>query len=160
MKAVERHRIRCFFQKEQKTGKLHIPNLDSVDWDLLDYLSWVHPSGHLGYVMRWFSGHLCGMTLRRTASGSSKPRYEMCSWCGQIHRTRGTALYSVVVRGTDGRRTLGGPLCSSLDCSLRIRHLCSDSPTVAVESLSLAERTARLDRNMYRFFQLANRLDS
>ena len=159
MQPVARDSINQLFPEERRSAHLCLPSLESVDWSLLDYLGWIHPDGQSAYVTRWFGERLCGMKLRRTASHSRKPRYEMCSWCGHIHKTRGTALFSVEVRGTDGRRTLGNPICSRLDCSLHIRHLLSEPPLGLTEALSLQAKVARLDRNRHRFFQLANRLD-
>lgn len=159
MEAVGMDSITRLLRQEEQSVRLQLPKLQSVQWDLLDYLGWVHPDGRGAWVVRWFNGQLSGMALRRTASVSTKPRYEMCTWCGHLHGTGGTALFSVLVRGTDGRRTLGNPVCAGLDCSLRIRNLCGTPSAHLAESLNLQDRIARLDHNMYRFFRLCNRLD-
>ncbi|MCB1644660.1 MAG: FBP domain-containing protein, partial [Pseudomonadales bacterium] len=106
MEPLTHQQIREIFAQERE--KPVIPNLAPVDWGVLDYFGWIHPAGHRGYVvMPLANGELRGVILRRTQSSPRRPRYEMCSWCNHVHRANGTAMFSVVVRGSDGRKTIG-----------------------------------------------------
>ena len=74
---------------------LFIPDVNTIDWHLLDYLGWVHPSGHLGYVVLQSpnTGDVRGIRMNRSLRTSRKKRMEMCSWCHHVHKSDGTAMF-------------------------------------------------------------------
>ena len=158
MQPITETQIHDLFADERES--LHIPRLDHVDWAVLDYFGWIHPSGHLGYVIAPLASDedLRGMVLRRAIAITSKPRMEMCAWCNHVHKRNGTALFSVVVKGTDERRTIGNRMCRNLDCSLRIRNLSSDPPSYMMETIHLKDKVQRLQNSIYRFLYRANAL--
>jgi hypothetical protein len=49
MEPVTKNEILDAFEEE--VDDLHLPDLKSINWEALDYLGWVHPSGHIGYVL-------------------------------------------------------------------------------------------------------------
>lgn len=168
MQAVSREQIHRLFDRERQ--KPFIPLLENVDWGVLDYFGWIHPSGHLGYVimppMTTVSNKnpasdevdLHGLLLRRATSYTRKPRFEMCSWCNHVHKKNGTAMFSSVVRGSDERKTIGNTICRSLDCSLRIRNLCSDPPSYMVENVHINRKISRLQNSILRWLHRTNQL--
>ncbi|MFT7243846.1 MAG: hypothetical protein ACI82A_001194 [Candidatus Azotimanducaceae bacterium] len=158
MKLINESHIKEIFADERVT--LHIPRLDHVDWAVLDYFGWIHPGGQLGYVVAPLANDddLRGMVLRRVVTNATRPRMEMCSWCNHVHKRNGTAMFSVVVKGTDERRTIGNRMCRNLDCSLRIRNLSSDPPSYMMETLNLQNKVMRLQNSIYRFLYRANAL--
>ena len=89
---------------EKALTTIGMPELESIDWGVLDYLGWVHPAGHLGYVVFPLNDQLFGLTMRRMINHGQKPRTHMCSWCHHVYRSRGTAMFSTAVHGSDGRR--------------------------------------------------------
>ena len=91
-----------------------------------------------------------------TQTTSRRRRYEMCSWCNHVHRTNGTAMFSTLVRGTDGRVTIGNAMCRNLDCSLRIRNLCGDPPGYMGETIDLDSKVQRLQAAVYEFLYRAD----
>ncbi|MEM7079333.1 MAG: FBP domain-containing protein [Pseudomonadota bacterium] len=137
---------------------LELPNLDIVDWGVLDYFGWVHSSGLNGYVVIPVGDQLGGLKLRRMQNHNPRPRTHMCSWCHHVYRSRGTAMFSVEVAGSDGRRSIGNYICRNLDCSLRIRNLASDPPTYLPETIDLQRKVTRLQISMLSFLSRANRL--
>ncbi len=137
---------------------LGAPDLEHVDWGVLDYLGWIHPSGHQGFVVVPVQGELRGVKLRRMLSNSARPRTHMCSWCHHVYRSRGTAMFSASVAGSDGRRTIGNYICKSLDCSVRIRNLASDPPTYLPETIDLKNKIWRLESSILSFMSRANLL--
>jgi len=138
---------------------LWIPELESVRWPDLDYFGWVHPSGHLGYIVLTSpnSGDLRLISLQRYRPRPSKPRYEMCAWCHHVHRTNGTAMFSVEVKGSNGRHTLGNVICKDLDCSLQIRNITAPG-TYMKETLYLEAKIWRMQMNMHKWLGRAKRL--
>jgi hypothetical protein len=161
MQVLTPQEIHGAFHGDQKTGRSKpvVPNLAAVDWAVLDYFGWLHPAGHKGYmVVPLANGTLRGVVLRCSRPSSQRPRYEMCAWCHHVHRTNGTAMFSLLVRGTDERITIGNTLCRNLDCSLRIRNLCSDPPTYMNETIDLQSKVVRLQHSIYQFLYRANAL--
>ena len=156
MEALNATTIRSLFDNEP--SKPIIPNLEYVDWGVLDYFGWIHPSGHLGYLVTPLGNEeeLRGIKLRRALSSNRIKRYEMCSWCNHVHKSAGTAMFSIVVRGSDERRTIGTQLCKNLDCSLRIRNLTSDPPSYMNETMHVNNKVYRLQNALYRMMYRAN----
>tara|TARA_R110002073_G_scaffold26735_2_gene87335 strand:+ start:4349 stop:4834 length:486 start_codon:yes stop_codon:yes gene_type:complete len=158
MQPITESQLRELFKDEHET--LHLPRLDHVDWAVLDYFGWLHPGGHLGYMVTPLADDedLRGIVLRRALANTTRPRMEMCGWCHHVHKRNGTAMFSVVVKGTDERRTIGNRMCRNLDCSLRIRNLSSDPPSYMMETLHLQSKIQRLQNSIYRFLYRANAL--
>ncbi|MCB1742001.1 MAG: FBP domain-containing protein [Gammaproteobacteria bacterium] len=120
-----------------------------MDWGVLDFFGWIHTSGHLGFMLIPWRSVPRGIVLRRVRAGnplrvSGAVRPQMCSWCRFIHRDLGTARFSRVVDGSDGRLVIGHAVCQGLDCSLRIRNLTGDVPVYMPETIELADRIERL----------------
>ncbi len=154
LQARDLHEI--FYTKRKH--ELGLPKLEHVDWGILDYFGWIHPSGHQGYVVMPVQGELRGLKLRRMVNHSARPRTHMCSWCHHVYRSRGTALFSTIVAGSDGRRTIGNYICTHLDCSIRIRNLTSDPPTYLPETMALRHKIWRLENATTAFMARANLL--
>lgn len=144
--------------RQSSGSELALPDLAPIDWGILDYLGWVHPSGATGFVVMPVAGELRCLRLRRALNSSAKPRTQMCSWCHHVYRSRGTALFSVYVAGSDGRRSIGNHVCRNLDCSLRIRNLVSDPPTYLPETLHIESKIRRLENSVLTFMSRANAL--
>lgn len=138
---------------------LHLPDVSDIEWKVLDYLGWVHPSGHLGFVVLQSptTGELRGIRLNRSKRSSKRPRMEMCSWCHHVHRTQGTAMFTVSVRGSEGRHTLGNIICKDLDCSLRIRNLVAPDSFMR-ESLYQPAKIWRMQQSMHKWLGRANQI--
>ena len=155
MDTLERSEIRKLFPG-LLSSELGMPDLQPVDWGVLDYFGWVHPSGHKGFVIIPAGDRLFSMSLRRSINYDAKPRSRMCSWCHHVYRSRGTALFSTTVAGSDDRRFIGNHICSNLDCSLRIRNLPSDPPTYLPETLDIGRKIQRLETSVLAFMHRAN----
>ena len=155
MQALNRADITQLFPDCSAT-ELALPDLTHVDWAVLDYFGWLHPSGHLGYVVVASEQGLQGMQLRRSLNHSARPRTRMCSWCHHVYRSRGTALFTASVVGSDGRRFIGNHICRNLDCSLRIRNLASDTPTYLPETIHIEHKIQRLKNSLLAFMARAN----
>ena len=155
MDNLQRSEIRKLFPG-LLSSELGMPDLAPVDWGVLDYFGWLHPSGHKGFVVLPVNTKFYAMSLRRSVNHDAKPRTRMCSWCHHVYRSRGTALFSTTVAGSDERRFIGHHICSNLDCSLRIRNLPSDPPTYLPETLDIKKKIYRLETSVLTFMQRAN----
>ena len=156
MLALNREQIAAAFDEGEV---LHVPDLENVQWPSLDYFGWVHPSGHLGFVVLQSpnDGRSCGIRMSRAKRSAKKPRMEMCSWCHHVHKANGTAMFTVPVRGSEGRHTLGNVVCKDLDCSLRIRNLVQ-SDSFMRETLYQQAKIWRMQTTMHKWLGRANQL--
>jgi len=142
----------------QVRRELAVPDLTPVDWGVLDYFGWIHPAGHLGFVVYPGDNNPQGLKLNRLNRPGARRRARMCSWCHHMHRGNGTSMYSTTVAGSDGRRFIGNEMCRNLDCSLRIRNLCSDPPTSMPETIDLSRKIQRLEVSLQAFIDRAKPL--
>ena len=155
LQAISSNELRSIFpnlRKDDFPGQ----SLNEIDWGVLDYLGWISPAGHKGFVVINLDDKLHGIALRRAINRSGKPKTQMCSWCHHVYRGRGTALFTSTVHGSHGRKSIGHQLCMNLDCSLRIRNLVSDPPTYLPETVDLHYKTARLRAAIRKFIQRLN----
>jgi hypothetical protein len=152
MKPLERHELVALFDGCEPPERC-FPDVDVVDWGVLDYLGWIHPGGHLGYVVVPREHGPQGLVLRRTPFTPRRRRAQMCSWCHTLHRSGGVAMFSRTVDGSDGRRSIGVQVCRNLDCSLRLRNLTGDVHVLMPETLHVTGKIARLERALDRFVE-------
>ena len=145
---------------EETARDLSIPNLEMVDWAVLDYFGWISHAGNLGFVVIPLGNRLEVLKMHRSLSASRKPKTHMCSWCHHVYRGQGTALFSCNVAGSDGRRIIGHHLCRQLDCSLRIRNLASDPPSFMPETIPLSQKLSRLENSVFTFMHRTNQMSS
>ena len=82
--AINARDIRGVF-RQSSGSELALPDLAPIDWGVLDYLGWVHPSGAIAYVVMPVAEQLRGLRLRRALNASAKSRTRMCSWLSLIH---------------------------------------------------------------------------
>lgn len=143
----------------EEDGDLFIPDVNSIEWEVLDYLGWIHPAGLLGYVVLQSpnTGDVRGIRMNRSVRSSRKRRMEMCSWCHHVHKSDGTAMFTVSVKGSDGRHTIGNVMCKDLDCSLRVRNLVEPGSFMR-ETLYEPARIWRMQQQMHRWLGRANQI--
>ena len=155
MKPISRHELMNLFPNET-ARELSLPDLEHIDWAVLDYFGWINNDGNLGFLVMPCQGQYYSLRMIRSPSFGRKPSTRMCSWCHHVYRGFGTALFSCDVIGSGGRRIIGHHLCKQLDCSLRIRNLASDPPSFMPETISLSEKIARLEDSVFSFMQRTN----
>jgi hypothetical protein len=134
-----------------------IPDLDKVNWAALDYLGWIHPAGHTGYItlVSPNDGCLKGATMRRYPFSNRRQGVVMCSMCHHMHQSNGTAMFSLTRKGSDGRHTLGNVVCKDLDCSLRVRDLISPA-TYYQEKMYVEAKIWRMQQRVHKWLRRAD----
>lgn len=129
-----------------------MPKFETINWNVLDYLGWSHPSGHLGYVIYNDGLSTRGIILEKTKmTGVQKPR--MCSWCLTVHRGCGVNLFSGQTEYNKNTH-IGEYVCSNLNCSLYIRGILKADACQMRESLGTDEKAKRLQANVRSFFDM------
>ena len=137
----------CFKDEDD----IWFPDLSVIQWADLDFLGWVHPSGHLGYIATRSpnDGRLRGIVLRRFERPTRRVRLDMCSLCHHVHSSGGTAMFSITELGSRGRRSISNVVCSDLACSLRVRNKLNPS--------SLMQETLYIEAKVWRILQHLHR---
>ena len=152
MRPLSREEIlQAFSKKERK--KVKLPEIDEIDWENLDFLGWIHPSGHLGYVVYEFPSGLRGIILERSTSVVGHG-IRMCSWCYTLNTASKVRLFTYRIPGTN--ITIGNYLCADLQCSLYIRKLKEPLVAQMQESLTISQKIERCKQNVEKFF---NKID-
>lgn len=145
------------FQSE--SDDIPLPKIDAVNWEALDYLGWVHPSGHLGYlvVVSPEDGKVKGTVLKRRRFGGSRPGLEMCSLCHHVHQPDGTAMFTITRETSCSRHSFGNIVCKDLDCSLRLRNIVGPQSNLG-ETLYPEAKIWRMQLALHKWLKTAERL--
>ena len=146
-------------EASDKDEVLNVTDLRNVQWPFLDYFGWVHSSRHLGFIALQSpnGGQICGIKMHRAKWTAKKPSMDMCSWCRHVHRKSGTAMFTVSVKGSRGRHSLGNVVCKDLDCSLRMRNLVQPDSFMR-ETLYQPAKIWRMKTTMHKWLERANQL--
>ena len=137
-----------FTKKEQ--GKLWIlPAITNGDIDVHAerITTWLHPSGHLGYVIYNDGGNFTGIIFDRTQNKSLN-KSDICEWCRCVNSASRISLFT---RKTSDNRAHGIRLCSDLDCMNSIKN---PNPNSIPESLTRDEKIVRYFDNLNKYFKL------
>ncbi len=155
MEKLLKEEILSLFAKKSRR-KLYLPNLENIDWENLDFLGWIHPSGHLGYIVYEFENNLIGLILERNRPLQSSG-IKMCSLCYSLHMSSGVRLFTYKI---DKNNSIGDYFCTDSQCSLYIRGIKkvgneNDSTILGQmpESITLEEKIKRLKDNLNSFIK-------
>jgi hypothetical protein len=146
--------LQVFSEKERR--KLKLPDLEKIDWENLDFLGWIHPSGHLGYVVYEFPSGLRGIVLECSTNVFGQG-IRMCSWCYTLNIASRVRLFTYRVPNTN--RTIGDYLCADLECSLYLRNL-KKPLTQMQETLTMNDKIKRCKKNIEKFFAIIDEISS
>lgn len=157
MEPVSESEIRIAF--EDQASDVFVPKLNNISWEHLDYLGWIHPQGHVGYIVLVspLDGLLKGTLLQRSSLATHTAGLEMCSLCHHVHRANGTAMFMVQRKDSDRHSTVGNVVCKNLDCSLRIRNVLEPVSRFN-ETLYLEAKVWRMQIALHRWLKSANGL--
>jgi treble-clef zinc-finger protein len=119
----------------------------AAEWTEIDFLAWVDPRAeHNAYVVVPRGDGVVGVTLRSATPPKGGHRSGMCSWCLTTQPASDIALFSARKAGAAGRAggTLGVYACRDLACGLYVRSRRRPALPQPAETLSRADRIARL----------------
>jgi len=155
MKPLTKEKILFSFPPKERR-KVKIPNLEKVDWENLDFLGWVHPSGHLGYIVYEFpNGLIRGIVLERSPVALGRGA-RMCSLCYTINTASQIRLFTYRIPGTN--ITIGNYFCADLQCSLYIRKIKEPILAQMQESLTISQKAERCKKNLEEFFLIIDKI--
>jgi len=139
--------VSSFPIKERK--KLKILDLQKINWELLDFLGWIHPSGHLGYIVYEFPYSLRGVVSERNQKLIGNA-VKMCSLCYTIHNHTNVRLFTYKIPNSN--ITIGDYFCADLQCSLYIRKIKDPMVARIEENLTISQKIERCKTNLEKFF--------
>ncbi len=140
--------IASFQKKERSLVKM--PDLTGIDWDKMDFLGWLHPSSHVGYVVYELDGAVVGLVLEKTKALSQRPK--SCAICLTMHGGRFVNLFTVK-NAKNKDRVIGQYFCHDLKCSLYIRGEKAPTATQIMEHMTIDEKAKRLVSNLEAFIR-------
>lgn len=140
--------ISAFSKKDQK--KLKLPDLKIINWEIIDYFSWFHPSGHLAFIIYDNGLSLRGLVLEKNKPGFSQ-KAKMCGWCKTVHGGAGVVLFSTP-KVNSPSIVIGEFICADLQCSYYIRGLKGPLPNQMRETISMENKIFRLLSSVDDFF--------
>jgi FBP C-terminal treble-clef zinc-finger len=144
--------LQSFSTRQRKLVKL--PPLDGVDWQACDFLGWIHPSGHLGFILAESPAGLTGLALRRSAIlRGTRPRRLLCSLCLTVHGDGGVSSFALNRAQKDSYLTKADMFCSDLRCSDYVRGRRKSEAVQMPETLSETDKIARLQANLQSYLQ-------
>lgn len=128
-------------RKEQKSFKLP-PDFDSINWKSIEFLGWIHPSGHKGYILETESAVLKLWVLETDPHGSTNSSPSMCSLCYNVRSGRDIKLFQY---RPNQKRLLGVNICADLKCVENVTELYANTMR---ETLTPKEKKARMVENL------------
>lgn len=109
-----------------EAAKLTPPtNLDSLDWDSLDFLGWRDEKMPLrGYLVVPTTQGLSAILLRAPEGGARKNRAVLCELCRDVFSKEDVLLWVARGAGQSGRdgNTVGTLICADFICSSNVRR--------------------------------------
>ena len=129
MNPLTEKQIRASFVNASKreAAQATLPDLDTLDWDHLDYLGWRDRKAPLAaYAVVPLDGEPVGVLLRSTdAKTGGRRKRALCAWCEDVVVTDDVSLYVARRAGAAGRRgnTVGTLICTQFLCSQNVRRV-------------------------------------
>jgi hypothetical protein len=127
MQAISPQQIRSSFinATRSEASKLTLPrNLDSQDWDNLDFLGWRDEKLPLrGYLVVPGPKGVTGIMLRAPEGGAKKNRSVLCKLCRDVFSKEDVLLWVAKRAGQSGRdgNTVGTLICADFVCCGNVR---------------------------------------
>ncbi|MFD6140307.1 FBP domain-containing protein [Promicromonospora sp. NPDC060271] len=149
MNPLTEKQIRASFLNASKreAAQATLPDLDTLDWERLDYLGWHDRKAPLSaYVVLELDGEPTGVLLRAAEARSSKRTKGVCAWCEDVVVADDVSLYVARRGGASGRNgnTIGTLICTEFVCSRNVRR----TPTFTEAGNDPAMRELITDRRI------------
>ncbi|XBH21142.1 FBP domain-containing protein [Jonesiaceae bacterium BS-20] len=109
-----------------EAARINLPkDLDTVNWDRLDYLGWRDPKFPLrGYLVAIIDDQPVGLVLRAPDAASRRSKI-LCELCRDVFSELDVLMWVAKKSGSAGKRgdTMGTLICANFECSANVRVL-------------------------------------
>ena len=139
--------IQSLFNKKERKNLWILPAITNGDIDLEQtrVTTWLHPSGHIGYVVYNDGKNIWAFMMDRLISKQPSDKAGICDWCKSANHINRLAMFSLK---TAENKTSGFYLCSDLDCLSSIKNPNQNS---IQETLTREEKQSRYFNNLEAF---------
>lgn len=107
-----------------EAAKINLPkDLDTTDWDRLDYLGWRDPKFPMrGYLVAVLNDEPTGLVLRAPDASSRRSKI-LCELCRDVFSELDVLMWVAKRSGSAGKRgdTAGTLICAQFECSANVR---------------------------------------
>jgi hypothetical protein len=117
-------------------------------WDDLDFLGWIHRSGHPGFLIYESDTGPRGLILERSLVRTKGIRRFICDLCCTLHEQGGIANFTRWNRSRTQSRSY--MTCADLQCCLRVRGRRHTGCAQMTETLGASAKIGRLKENLGR----------
>ncbi|MCL1785950.1 MAG: FBP domain-containing protein [Alphaproteobacteria bacterium] len=136
--------IESLFSKKDRKKLWVLPAVTNKEIDLERerIVTWLHPSGHIGYVVYNDGEKISAFMMERLAEKSASNKACMCSWCLSVKSARNMTIFSRKLSETTSN---GVMLCSDLNC---LNSINNPGANAMRESLNAEEKRQRYYKNV------------
>jgi len=140
--------VQSLFSKKEQKNLWILPSITNGEVILENekIVSWLHPSGHIGYMVYNDGNNIRAFMMdRMNSSKQASDKAGICDWCKSVNSINKLAMFSFK---TTENKTVGFYLCSDLDCLSSINN---PGPHSIRETLTREEKRIRYFHNFETF---------
>ena len=136
--------IESLFSKKERKKLWVLPAITKKEIDLEreKIVTWIHPSGHMGYVLYNDGNKFFAFMLERLTDKSESNKVCMCAWCLSVKSLQNITTFSKRFSENSSNSVM---LCSDLNC---LNSISNPGAHVMRESLGLEDKRQRYYRNV------------
>jgi len=136
--------VESLFSKKERKKLWVLPAITNGEIDLEKerVVTWIHPSGHIGYVVYNDGGNFTAFMMDRLSDKSKSKKVVMCAWCLSIKPSANMTMFS---RPTSDNSCFSVGLCAELNCLSSIRNI---NPDTMPETLTREQKEQRYFHNL------------
>ena len=146
MKAINKYNLEKLVPEKYKKNFRLLKDFELINWVEIDFLGWIHPSGHLGYLLEDLSGYHKLWIFTCNPKKSDHKKAQACPICLSIHTgdNIGVKIFSRQ-HNTKKNVTIGQYFCGDLNCNYWVRKIKSNTMR---EDLTIGEKRLRMLKNL------------
>ena len=142
--------VESLFSKKERKKLWVLPAITDKEIDLEQEkaVTWLHPSGHIGYIIYNDGENIFAFMMDRLIAKSESGKACMCSWCLSVKSAAEISLFS---RKTSENTSSSIMLCSDLNC---LHSVANPGMHSVRETLSVDEKRERYYKNIHNYVRI------
>jgi hypothetical protein len=136
--------VESLFSKKEQKKLWVLPAITKgeIDLDKERVVTWIHPSGHIGYVVYNDGAGFHGFMMDRLNEKAVSSKIGMCSWCLSVNSMSKLTMFT---RKISDNTSLSVRLCTDLNCLESIKNI---NPNTMRETLTREEKELRYFKHL------------
>ena len=142
--------VESLFSKKDRKKLWVLPAITKKEIDLEQekIVTWIHPSGHIGYIIYNDGTKFSAFMMDRLTEKTQSNKVCMCAWCMSVKPVRQMKLFS---KKTSENTSNSVMLCSDLNCLYSIENPGGDAMR---ETLTHEEKRRRYYKNVENYVHM------